>query len=171
MHHNFFISDTHFGHKNIITFKDKEGNLVRLFSSIEEHDELMVQNWNKVVRPVDRVYHMGDCVINRRCLPILSRLNGRKKLIMGNHDIFHTKEYLKYFDEVIAYRIYPNLGIIFSHVPIHPHQLNERFKFNCHGHLHQNKIDDKRYINLCVEHINYTPIELEEIIKLTKGLI
>ena len=168
MHQSFFISDTHFTHKNIISFKDNEGNLVRPFSSIEEMDELMVQNWNKTVRKVDTIYHLGDVVMNRSALPILNRLIGKKKLIVGNHDIFKLKDYTPYFEDIRAYKIYPNLGIICSHVPIHPYQLNDRFKWNLHGHLHHNILEDKRYINLCVERINYTPIELEDIMKILK---
>ena len=165
MHKTFFLSDPHFSHANIITFKDKEGKLIRPFNSIEEHDELIIENWNKIVRKVDRAYILGDVVIHRKALPILNRLNGRKKLVLGNHDVFSTKDYLKYFEDVIAYRVYPNLGIIFSHIPVYAGQLIDRFKFNGHGHTHQNIIPDPRYINLCCEHINYTPISLDYLIQ------
>jgi calcineurin-like phosphoesterase family protein len=170
MHNNFFIGCTHWGHSNILKFTDKEGNLLRgkIFSTIEEHDEVIVQNWNKIVRSVDKVYHLGDVVINRRCLPILSRLNGRKVLVKGNHDIFHLKDYIPYFEDIVAYKVLPNSGIIFSHVPLHPQQFEGRFKWNGHAHLHQNIINDLKYINLCVEHINYTPIELEEVLQKLK---
>jgi len=164
MHYNFYISDPHFGHNGIINFLDNDGNKVRPFNSIEEHDETIIENCNKRVRSVDRLYIMGDVVMNRRCLPILNRLNGKKVLLKGNHDIFNLKDYTPYFDDIRAYKILPKSGIIFSHIPIHPDQLNNRFKLNCHGHLHQNKINDKRYMNLCCENLNYTPIELEEII-------
>lgn len=170
MHNNFYISDTHFGHSNMITFLNAEGNRVRPFSSIEEMDELMVENWNKVVRPKgDTVYHLGDVVINRRCLAILKRLNGRKVLIKGNHDIFKLSDYTPYFEDIRAYKVLPASGIIFSHIPIHDNQLNSRFKWNCHGHLHQKFVDDRRYLNLCVENINYTPIEFEEIMEILNG--
>ena len=168
MHYNFFISDTHFGHLNILNFRGLDGELIRPFSSVEEMDELMVQNWNKTVRKVDKIYHLGDVVMNRRCLPILERLNGRKVLLRGNHDIFKLKDYTPYFEDICAYKVYSNLGIIFSHIPIHSNQLNGRFRMNGHGHIHERVIDDKRYINLCVERNNYTPIELEEILERSK---
>lgn len=164
MHNTYYISDTHFGHSNIITFKNEQGELVRPFNSVEEMDELMVENWNKRVRSVDTIYHLGDVCINRRCLVILRRLNGRKILVRGNHDIFKLKDYVPYFEDIRAYKVLPASGIIFSHIPIHPDQLNGRFKLNCHGHIHHRVMEDKRYMNLCVEQLNYTPISFDEII-------
>jgi len=165
----FIISDTHFGHRNIIKFKDKDGNLTRPFKSVEEMDELMVKNWNSVVQPEDRVYHLGDVVMNRRCLEIFNRLNGRICLIKGNHDIFKLKDYTPYFDDIRAYKVYPKHGLILSHIPVHPNQLKGRFKYNIHGHLHQNFVTkedesiDERYVNVCVENINYTPLDFDDL--------
>lgn len=173
MKKTWFVSDTHFGHSNIITFKDNDGKLVREFSTIEEHDETIVENWNKVIGPSDRVYHLGDVVINRKNLSILSRLNGKKKLIKGNHDIFALSDYTPFFEDILAYRIYPAHGLICSHIPVHECHL-ERWKANVHGHLHQNLIKnpngdlDKRYINVCLEHTNWSPVSLEEIIEKIK---
>ena len=163
MHKNFAISDPHFGHAGIITFKTNDGGRVREFDSVEQMDETMVENWNGVVRPVDRIYVLGDIVMNRRCLPIFDRLNGKKVLIKGNHDIFKLKDYLPYFDDIRAYKVFPKSRIILSHIPIHPCQM-ERFKLNIHGHIHTNQLDDDQYMNICVEKINYTPIDLAKIL-------
>lgn len=165
MPNTFFISDTHFGHTNIIKFLDKDNKIIRPFKSIEEMDETMVKNWNAKVRAQDRIYHLGDVVMNRRCLPILNRLNGKKVLIKGNHDIFKLKDYTPYFEDVRAYKVFPKHNIICSHIPLHPNQFEGRFKMNVHGHLHQNLISDNTYMNICVEHTNYEPISLEEILK------
>lgn len=164
---SWLISDTHFGHRNILTF-EANGRLVRPFSSVEEMDELMVERWNSVVGPHDRVYHLGDVVINRRCLPILSRLKGKKVLIKGNHDIFSLKDYTPYFEDIRAYKVYPAHGIICSHVPVYTGQLTARFGTNVHGHMHTSRLWDARYINVCVENIDYTPINLNELIKTAK---
>lgn len=161
---SFFIADTHFGHKNIITFTDNEGKRTRPFDTIEDHDNHIIENWNKVVRPCDRVYMMGDVVMNRKNLPILNKLNGKKVLIKGNHDIFKLKDYIPYFYDIRAYKIMPKYGIIFSHIPLHDNQLQGRWKINFHGHMHQNKIDDPRYVNLCCENIDYIPIELNDLL-------
>jgi calcineurin-like phosphoesterase family protein len=156
----FLISDTHFGHGNILNFKDKEGNAVRPFSSVEEMDETLIENWNKVVKPSDKIYHLGDVSIPRKGLDCLARCNGDKILIRGNHDIFKLKDYMQYFRDVRGYNVIH--GFIFSHIPIHS-ESKGRFKANIHGHLHTNKLEDKFYFNVSVEQINYTPINFEEI--------
>ena len=128
----FFISDTHFGHKNIIKFTDSNNNPIRPFNNVEEMDECMADRWNAVVRPNDRVFHLGDGVINRRCLPILDRLNGKKVLIKGNHDIFKLKDYTPYFEDIRAYKVMPKNGIICSHIPLHVDCVS-RFGVDCLG--------------------------------------
>jgi len=161
----FLVSDTHFGHTNICKFTNNDGSKVRPWDSSEEMDEFMVNAWNFVVKPADKVYHLGDVVINRRHLPILERLNGDKVLIRGNHDIFKDDEYRKYFREIRAYHV--TQGMIFSHIPIHPDSLG-RFGVNVHGHTHSNRmmIDNKidvRYHCVCVEQTNFAPIPLDEV--------
>lgn len=168
MHNSFFISDTHFGHANILTFRREDGAPLREFASIEEHDETLVERWNAVVRPVDKVYHLGDVVINRRCLPILKRLNGKKRLVRGNHDIFKTAEYLEHFDEILGYRAFVKEGFICSHIPIHPESL-ARWKVNVHGHTHSNRVTldgkpDPKYLCVSVEHTDYAPVPMERVL-------
>jgi calcineurin-like phosphoesterase family protein len=135
MSETYLISDTHFGHANSLTFKRADGEPLRPFSSVEEMDETLVSNWNSVVKPTDKVIHLGDVVINKKFLSIMERLNGKKKLIMGNHDEQNASVYLKYFYDVKAYRIFDTC--VMSHIPVHPAQL-ERFSANVHGHLHSN---------------------------------
>lgn len=169
----FFISDTHFGHANILKFTINEsGTLLRPgFKDVNHMDEAIIQNWNKVVRPQDHVYHLGDVAMSRRFLPIVKRLNGHKRLIFGNHDIFDYKHYAEAgFEKLMGLRVLDR--IIFSHIPVHENQLS-RFKLNVHGHTHINVVrnavghPDKRYKCVCVEQVNYTPVPFEE---LKKGL-
>lgn len=163
----FFISDTHFGHKGLVDGRlaRADGHPARPFSSVEEMDETMVYRWNSLVRPEDKVYHLGDVAMSVKGLPILDRLNGRKTLILGNHDIYNTKEYLRYFKNVRATRVFD--GFICSHVPVHPDSL-ARFRVNVHGHLHDQNLRDLRYINVCVEQTGYHPVGLETIQKWAK---
>jgi len=77
----FVIGDTHWGHAKSLTFLKPDGERLRPFSSVEEMDELMIENWNRVVNSRDTVYHLGDVVIPKTSLQILDRLNGRKILI------------------------------------------------------------------------------------------
>lgn len=175
----FFISDTHFGHRNVIhftkedgvtllrTFLDSNGNW-RGFLSIEEMDEHIVDNWNKTVSPQDKVYHLGDFSLGKNP-SIAGRLNGHKRLVRGNHDNNKIKEYAKYFEEI--YGIRHLQGCALSHVPIHPQSL-KRWGLNIHGHLHGAVIlkdgkPDPDYFNVSVERINYTPISVDEIMKQT----
>lgn len=152
----FFIGDTHFGHKNIIKFEQCH----RSFSTIEEHDEELVRRWNSRVNPKDTVWHLGDFCFGKNTLEIASRLNGNKKLVMGNHDMYSSSEYLKYFTRVAGAIEYK--GMILTHIPVREEQL-ERFTHNIHGHLHANKLNDPRYINVSAEQIDLTPISWEEI--------
>lgn len=166
----FFVSDTHFGHKNALTFRTALDEPLRDFASVEEMDEHMIKCWNDVVSDTDTVYHLGDVVMHKRNMHILDRLKGKKKLIMGNHDIFGFKEYAKYFYDIVAYRVWPKEGLIASHIPVNTAQLEGRWLKNVHGHLHSNNVLDRfgkkdpRYVCVCVEQIDYRPVSLEEVL-------
>jgi calcineurin-like phosphoesterase family protein len=130
-------------------------------------DEYMVAAWNERVRPNDKVYHLGDVVINRKALPILDRLNGDKVLIRGNHDIFKDEDYRPYFRSLRGYHVMN--GMILSHIPIHEASLG-RFGVNIHGHLHAGRVMkdgavDVRYHCVCVEQTDFAPILFEDVIK------
>jgi calcineurin-like phosphoesterase family protein len=159
----FLISDTHFGHANIYKFLNGDGTRVRhQFEDVEAGDSAMIENWNRVVGPKDKVYHLGDVFINRKARFILEALNGNKVLIKGNHDIFKLADYTPFFRDIRAYHVLDK--IILSHVPIHRESIG-RFRGNVHGHLHANVVNDILYKSVCVERINYTPIEFSEIQK------
>lgn len=163
MTNRFFISDPHFGHTNICKFTDREGKQLRPFSTAEEMDETLIQNWNNKVNPNDRVYVLGDIAMKKVHISTISRCNGKKILIPGNHDIFEAKEYLKYFEDIRGVCVLPSRIGILSHIPLHPDSV-ERFRVNIHGHLHSNTIPDHKYFSVCVEQINYTPIHYDEIL-------
>ena len=175
---NFLVSDTHFGHAGVTKFLREDGTKLRPWDSVEEMDEEMVRRWNERVRPNDKVYHLGDVVINRKALPILDRLNGDKVLIRGNHDIFKDEDYRPYFRSLRGYHVMN--GMILSHIPIHEASLG-RFGVNIHGHLHsgrvmlynenryryglENTYIDPRYHCVCVEQTDFAPILFEDVIK------
>ena len=172
----FLVSDTHFGHAGVCRFTHPDDPDVKLrpWDNADEMDEEMVRRWNDRVRPTDKVYHLGDVVINRKALKTLHRLNGDKVLIRGNHDIFPDVEYREYFREVRAYHVMN--GMILSHIPIHPESLG-RFGVNIHGHLHASRVKmepvgkygipviDPRYHCVCVEQTDFAPILFEDVIK------
>ena len=154
----FLIADTHIGHRNILKFEPFH----RPFNSIEEHDEAIVERWNSVVRPNDHVWHLGDVLFGKKSFDVLARLNGTKKLILGNHDHYPNQEYLKYFTKIFG--VAELGGCILSHVPVSPTQFT-RYKANIHGHTHSGSVGDARYICVSAEHINLTPVPLEIILE------
>jgi calcineurin-like phosphoesterase family protein len=173
----FVISDTHFGHTNSWEkFKLADGSPLRPFTSTEEMDETMIERWNAKVKPEDTVYHLGDVVINQKYLHLVSRLNGRKILVRGNHDIFKDKQYAEVgFEQIHGVRVFVDKFIL-SHIPLHPDCVTERFKVNVHGHLHANEImidetlmsssyikPDPRYLCVSVERTNYEPLHFDEV--------
>jgi calcineurin-like phosphoesterase family protein len=161
-HTVFIISDTHFGHANILEFTDRWGEPLRSFSSVEEMDEHMVSKWNSVVRPQDHIYHLGDVALKKNNVEILRRCNGHKRLVRGNHDIYSTKFYMQFFDEIYGVRVFEDL--ILSHIPIHPASIKNRWLANVHGHLHRGKVEGEgKYFNASVEMLDYTPISLEQL--------
>jgi calcineurin-like phosphoesterase family protein len=167
----FLCSDHHIGHSNIITFKREDGTPLRAFSTIDEHDEHIIECHNSVVRPQDKVYFLGD-VANKRSIHKLARMNGAKVLIKGNHDDLPLNSYIPYFYDIRACHRLD--GMLLAHIPVHAFNLY-RWSHQIHGHLHDKRIPlgstygtptvipDPRYINVSMECINYTPVSLEEI--------
>jgi calcineurin-like phosphoesterase family protein len=163
------ISDTHFSHANILKFTDKDGKPVRPFQSVVDMNQTMVDNWNRVVKPGDKVYHLGDVFFGdkERFKTLWPRLMGRKRLVVGNHDDVKFLSAGSFFEKVMLWRKFDHL--LFTHVPVHPSTLREhRFSgkemINVHGHIHQNKSPDGPYKCVCVEQINYTPIHIEDLL-------
>lgn len=159
----FITSDLHLGQHNIYRFCDKFGNRLRSYAdNADDGDEYIIECWNSVVSPTDKVYVLGDVVITRKTLPKLDRLHGRKVLIRGNHDIFKLSDYAKYFKDIRG--THKLDAFILSHYPIHEHSLPVWCKANIHGHLHGDTVGLPKYFNVCID--NYekpTPIDFEYI--------
>lgn len=160
----FVISDTHLGHANIIKFSKADGSPLRPFLSLTDMHNTIIERWCKTVRPQDKVYHLGDVAFKLEALDLIASLPGHKRLVMGNHDLFQTPVYLKYFEKLHgASQIN---GVWLTHVPMHPESVESpRVKVNIHGHLHANKISHPKYYNACVECNDYTPVSIDEIVK------
>ena len=149
----YFIADPHMGHNNILKYRTN-------FNSITEHDNTIIENWNRVIKKKNQiVWVLGDFLIKNKHydMPkILAQLNGTIRIIPGNHC------HLDYYPRNMIWKgLEKKYGFWISHAPIHPDEL--RGSWNIHGHTHNRFIDDERYINVCVENINYTPISLSEI--------
>lgn len=166
----WLIADLHFGAKNACNWKDEKGEYIRPWRTQLEHDKGLVERWNSVVKPQDRVYVLGDFAMSKQALLEYGpQLNGKKKLISGNHDIYISlKSYRTVFVEIYGALTAKTVGLpyqfVMTHVPIHSSCLNRKeFKYNVHGHLHSEKIEDPRYLCVSAEQIDYTPIHVDEV--------
>jgi calcineurin-like phosphoesterase family protein len=170
------ISDTHFNHANILNFTDSTtGKLVRgdRFSSAKEMDEFMVEKWNSCVKPGDKVYHLGDVMFGDKeyFQKLWPKLHGQKRLIVGNHDDIKYLSSGGFFSKVHMWRMFPEFGLMLSHVPLHesslrrgpPNDPDVQVLLNVHGHIHQNASPAGPYRNVSVEAIDYTPVNIEEL--------
>lgn len=158
----FLIGDCHFGHRNIIKYCN------RPFANVEEMTRGLIKNWNSVVGKNDIVYVVGDFALcgKQKIIEIGNQLNGRKRLIIGNHDRASVNTYREAgFEFVYNHPIVLDDFYIVSHIPMVGISENTPFA-NIFAHVH----DDPTYKDcscrsFCVsaERINYTPIEFEAI--------
>lgn len=168
---DYFISDTHFFHGNILKFTGDDGNLVRPgFRSLEDMNECMITRWNETVTPQDRVTHLGDVSwrYGDQLRDVLKKLNGRKRLLVGNHDDIPKLLSLGVFETIELWIGFNNC--ILTHVPMHPCSLFDK-KLNIHGHIHEKDVGDSRFVNVSVERTNYYPVTFEWIEKRSQGLV
>jgi calcineurin-like phosphoesterase family protein len=161
----YFISDLHLGHRNIHKFRKTAykrrygfGEFL-VFESEEEHQEALIEAWNETIRKRDTVYILGDVAFNEKGLEAFKRLQGHKRIILGNHDI-DGKALAPYCDSIGGFQRYKR-EFWLSHAPIHPDEL--RGKYNIHGHVHDQTLQDSRYFNVCPENIGMSPIPFETI--------
>ena len=160
----WIISDTHFFHENSLKWG-------RPFNSVEEMNETMVENWNKVVQPGDYVYHLGDVWMgpseHEQRSKLMKRLKGKKTLIVGNHDDIRYMVSGNWFRKVMMWKVFNEFKCLLTHVPIHESSIHERMVLdgglNVHGHIHQHPSPPGPYRCVCVEQTNYAPVNLEEI--------
>jgi len=144
----YTIADLHLGHTNMA--------LHRGFSSVEEHDKHVIESWNSVINKRDTVWILGDLTMEKATdYYLLDKLLGIKKVVGGNHDMpQHATKLMAHVNGLCG--AYKYKGLILTHIPIHPIEIG-MFKANIHGHIHEDFIDDHRYINVACEAVNYTP--------------
>lgn len=164
----YMISDCHFGHRNILKYRKD-------FSSVEEHDNLILENILSTTTKRDTLWMLGDMFFDSEVLNnygnILRKHVGYCHLILGNHDTDNAKRAFNVgymwnlFDSVRA--LYPHKGAWLSHCPLHPSEL--RGKINIHGHVHTQTIPDERYVNVCCENTGYAPVKYQDILQGWRG--
>lgn len=157
----YFIADLHFGHAEILNYEK------RPFSGIEEMDECMITLWNETVKPEDQIFILGDFSLYppEKTKELTKQLNGRKFLVLGNHDEFTQQFYLEAgFEAVSRYPVIFESFYMLSHEPLY---LNVHMPYaNLFGHVHSNPIYadyTAQSFCTCVERIGYRPVPFEEI--------
>lgn len=167
VHEKFAVSDTHFYHANILKFANKDGVRIRKeFNSLDEMHTAMIKNWNAVVGVNDYVYHLGDVTFqyHKGFNELMSQLNGKKRLIVGNHDKIWNPNLMRWFEKAELWKGFKEHDFTMTHIPTRLEGLRDGH-FNVHGHTHQNSLEDLHYINVSVEVRDYTPIHFDQIIK------
>lgn len=178
----FFTSDTHWHHRNILEYCPGRK---KFWSTVEEMNEGLIVNWNSQVGPNDIVYHLGDFTLTTRIElidPILARLNGRIRLIKGNHDKWLRKiDNLQHKDKFEWVKQYhkENLSvggetyeIVMMHYPFLTWDGSARGSINVHGHAHGsndhlNRGIKRLDVGVDGEHSFLSPMRLQDVIAVT----
>lgn len=162
----WLISDTHFGHRGIEKFLTRPTT----------HEVILLSNWIDRIRDGDTVLHLGDVFMGKQGNPtrwakVVSRMPGKKYLILGNHDEFELPLYESAGFTIIDPFIHD--GYLFSHEPASTvyHRAiatSDLWHTNIHGHVHATTwsiehdglpIDGKRYFNANVDRTKLMPVQ------------
>ena len=176
----YFISDTHFCHENILKFCN------RPFSNIAEHDKVLINNWNSIVKSEDTVFHLGDfCFGNfSKWKEIREQLNGHIILIRGNHDDHSMTTGAEKLFDYVTYQMRISIEgravylnhfpfLCFAHDNVELYSLNNlAYALSGHTHIRVNNTgSDKKFTELYkptqydvgVDFNNFSPISWETI--------
>jgi calcineurin-like phosphoesterase family protein len=186
----WFTSDTHFGHANIIKYCN------RPFTDVDEMNEAIVENWNRVVAADDTVYHLGDVALGpwEKWDEVLTRLNGHKILVVGNHERIFKGEpqkridrfmpyYQQWFEDIVDnmadFKLVNGHTVNLSHFPYEADHMDKarHMEFRLpdngvplvHGHTHMETIMSRSEANTIQVHVgmdahNYTPVSEQQVI-------
>lgn len=156
-----FTADSHFGHASIIRMAG------RPFSSVEEHDQALIDNWNAVVAPGDTVFVVGDFAHkadNAKAQKIFDRLRGTKHLVIGNHDSEFVRTELPWASAMDRVKLtVDGQKIVLDHYPMRSWEGVRSGAIQLFGHVH-NRIDVwPNSLDVGVDAWGYRPVTLLEI--------
>lgn len=163
--HIWFTADLHFLHKKIVDICNRP-------ISVEDHDEWLLARINERVGKKDTLYILGDVAMGSKAKtePLLHRMNGKKFLILGNHD--KNIHMSTVFQEIWVRRnfnfnspSYPNIHIVLDHFPLASWERKVHGAMHLHGHTHA-RFDNSRNglsFDIGVDNNNYYPLNLEEV--------
>lgn len=164
-----FIGCLHLGHEWMAKYRG--------FNCSEEHDNFLITSWNKVINKKDLTFILGDVTMEKtKYYPLLDQLNGRKIVVLGNHDLCKDiPELLNHVESVAGMIDYK--GFCLTHAPIHPNEIIY-YRGNIHAHIHQGRLSEtvvkgrdnvslektlEKYINVDAKEINFIPKTIEEL--------
>lgn len=168
----FFTSDMHFNHFNIMQYCN------RPFTSVVEMNEGLIERHNRLVKPTDTVYDLGDFAMNgtyENVSSFMKRLNGKRHCLYGNH--FKKKYFLQMVEEGIIESHQDVLGISIngtyiwlSHYPHLAWNRSNSGSWNIHGHTHSSKTNSgvPFRVDVGVDNFNYAPVSFDELMELNK---
>jgi len=157
---DFFTSDLHFGHKDVIRFCD------RPFSTLQEMNESLIERWNSTVTDRDKVFVVGDvflCDIEEGT-HYINQLNGYKILIKGNHDHSPSTMIRSGFDEChpkFRYTMPDNRVALLQHYPMPDILIKDEYDLQIHGHIHLGKRTRGKKINVSCDIWDYSPVPID----------
>jgi len=138
----YITSDTHWGHKNILSFCPV--SRARFRGDVDYMNEAMIKEWNDLITPEDTTYILGDVAFlpSLKAIEVMNRLNGTKILIAGNHDrkLLNDPVFRRCFSEIHDYLeiTYEGTKVCMFHYPIFDHNGAGRGSIMLHGHRHGN---------------------------------
>lgn len=162
----YFTSDTHFWHSNVIKYSN------RPFNNVEEMNNILINNWNNIVKNEDEVWHLGDFSFGNqdKTKELFNRLNGRINIIFGNHDQILKKTKFNLSDYVESYQDYKELKVdgqlyVLMHYPLYTWNKGHYGSYMLHGHSHNtlSHLNTGTRIDIGVDCFNYSPVSIEQV--------
>ncbi len=166
----YFTSDLHLGYQKVIK------NRNRSFDSVEEMNETLIANYNSRITPKDTVYLLGDLTQKlepKEANSLLARLNGKKTLLIGNHDKYKKYD-AKIFKEMCDYKYLTDkdVPIALMHYPILAWNRYQHGSMMLHGHIHStgeyneaNREKGIRRYDVGIDANHFFPVSLDEILE------
>lgn len=162
----YFTSDTHFFHDNIRRYCN------RPFENVEEMNEVIIQNWNAVVKADDYIYHLGDFGFGplQKLQEVFQRLNGRKYLIRGNHDNTSIKQLGWVWVKDTAMVKIHDQYVWLSHYPHRTWNRARHGALHLFGHIHNNLAEWGHSFNVGVDAWDFKPVHWDVVTQKMQGL-
>lgn len=167
----FFVSDTHFNHARIPELERPQ--FIGDLGGMNEH---LLDAWNSVVEPEDTVWHIGDVYLGECPHDVLSRLNGQKHLVPGNHDMTSSgkmkeglEDYFTIHPQIVRLKLRKK-HFVLCHFPFVYWEGSARGWYHLHGHTHREEDIQYRSMDVGVDcRDDMAPISLDSIFEALEG--